>query len=1002
MKKTWLPEELVENWTLLPDELSLLTQKNQENRLGFAILLKFFQIYARFPLNQHEISQDVVDYIAKLLDISPEKYSYYDWQGRSIKYHRAQIREFFGFRKTKVSDAKELNNWLVEQALIYELKFEQLKLAAVARLREKKLEPPTYFRLERIIRSALRNFESKFFNEITLQLSSQSKEQIDILLSDKASSQELNDANQSNKTQAENTTEGEEINTDPEILTWAELKTDPGRTGVESFQKEVAKLKIFRELELPADLFKKIPNKVLQIYKSRVAVEHPRDLRRHPDNVRYSLFAAFCWLRSQEVTDNLVELIIQIVHRINAKAEKRVDKELITDFKRVYGKNNLLYEIASASLDKPDGKVKDVIFPVVGEATLKNLVKEYKSTGNAYRERVYTVMRSSYAGYYRRILPLILNQLEFRSNNEVHRPVIQALHLLNKYADKKQNYYDAGEDIPIEGVLRSGWQEIILENNPDGEIKVNRINYELSVLQALREKLRCKEIWVVGANRYRNPEEDLPADFDAQRLDYFHALKQPSDVEVFIADLQQQMDEALTLLDKGIPKNKFVKIRKKGKGRISVSPLIPQNEPVNLARLKTEIKRRWNMTSLLDILKETDLRVNFKEHFKSVSTREVLTGNTLQKRLLLCLYGLGTNTGLKRLSDEIKGDNYQELLHVKRHFIHKDQLRNAIGCVANAIFNARISAIWGEGSTACASDSKKFGAWDQNLMTEWHIRYGGRGVMIYWHVEKNSVCIYSQLKTCSSSEVAAMIEGLLRHCTDMKVEKNYVDSHGQNEVAFAFCHLLGFQLMPRLKRINVQKLYRPLTGNNDAYPNLQPILTRAINWDLIRQQYDQMVKYATALRLGMAETEAILRRFKSGNLLHPTYQALAELGKAVKTIFLCKYLHSVELRQEINSGLNVVENWNSANSFIFYGKSGEIATNRLSDQELAVLSLHLLQISLVYVNTLMIQEVLSQPKWMKLMKKEDLRALSPLIWGHVNPYGTFRLDLNERLPIEAG
>jgi TnpA family transposase len=47
-----------------------------------------------------------------------------------------------------------------------------------------------------------------------------------------------------------------------------------------------------------------------------------------------------------------------------------------------------------------------------------------------------------------------------------------------------------------------------------------------------------------------------------------------------------------------------------------------------------------------------------------------------------------------------------------------------------------------------------------------------------------------------------MIEGLLRHCTDMKVEKNYVDTHGQSEVAFAFCHLLGFQLLPRLKRIH--------------------------------------------------------------------------------------------------------------------------------------------------------------------------------------------------------
>ncbi|MBW4513106.1 MAG: transposase, partial [Scytonematopsis contorta HA4267-MV1] len=177
--------------------------------------------------------------------------------------------------------------------------------------------------------------------------------------------------------------------------------------------------------------------------------------------------------------------------------------------------------------------------------------------------------------------------------------------------------------------------------------------------------------------------------------------------------------------------------------------------------------------------------------------------------------------------------------------------------------------------------------------------------------------------------------------------------------------------------------------------------TRAINWDLIRQQYDQMIKYATALRLGVAETEAILKRFTKGNLLHPTHQALMELGKAVKTIFLCKYLHSVELRQEINAGLNVVENWNGANGFIFYGKGGEIATNSLSDQEFGVLSLHLLQISLVYINTLIIQQVLAEPQWMKLMKEEDLRALSPLIWNHVNPYGTFKLDLNERLPIET-
>jgi len=401
-------------------------------------------------------------------------------------------------------------------------------------------------------------------------------------------------------------------------------------------------------------------------------------------------------------------------------------------------------------------------------------------------------------------------------------------------------------------------------------------------------------------------------------------------------------------------------------------------------------------------LKEADLRVGFTEKFKTVAVREALGRDTLQKRLILSLYGLGTNTGLKRVSAGEHGESYKDLLYVRRKFIHKDNLRNAISEVVNAIFRVWMQEIWGDATTSCASDSKKFGAWDQNLMTEWHIRYRGRGVMIYWHVEKNSTCIYSQLKSCSSSEVAAMMEGLLPHCTEMKVEKNYVDSHGQSEVAFAFCYLLGYQLMPRLKAIHSQKLYRPEPGMTDAYPNLQPVLTRPINWELIRQQYDQMMKYATALRLGTAETEAILKRFTRNNLKHPTYQALGELGKAVKTIFLCDYLHSEELRREINEGLNVVENWNSANSFIFYGKDGEISTNRLEDQEMAVLSLHLLQNCLVYINTIMLQSVLSDRKWYDMMTPEDLRALTPLIYTHVNPYGTFRLNMNERLPLEEG
>ena len=101
--------------------------------------------------------------------------------------------------------------------------------------------------------------------------------------------------------------------------------------------------------------------------------------------------------------------------------------------------------------------------------------------------------------------------------------------------------------------------------------------------------------------------------------------------------------------------------------------------------------------------------------------------------------------------------------------------------------------------------------------------------MIYRHVERKNVCVYSQLKSCSSSEVAAMIEGLLRHCTDAEIESDYVDTHGASVVGFAFTEPLDFRLLPRLKNIGGIRPYRP----DDApagRPALGASLTRPIRW----------------------------------------------------------------------------------------------------------------------------------------------------------------------------
>ncbi len=135
------------------------------------------------------------------------------------------------------------------------------------------------------------------------------------------------------------------------------------------------------------------------------------------------------------------------------------------------------------------------------------------------------------------------------------------------------------------------------------------------------------------------------------------------------------------------------------------------------------------------------------------------------------------------------------------------------------------------------------------------------------------------------------------------------------------------------------------------------------------------------------------------NVQHPTYKALAELGKGVKTAFLCAIYTPKHYAGEINEGLNVIEQWNGANDFVFFAKRGDLASNRHEDHEVSMLSLHLLQNCLVFINTLMLQQVLKRPHWTKRLTAIDLRAITPLIWEHVNPYGRFELDMETRLAL---
>jgi TnpA family transposase len=788
-----------------------------------------------------------------------------------------------------------------------------------------------------------------------------------------------------------------EADEDPSLLRW--LKSSTGDISLSTMHDEVDKLETIRSFALPAKLLGEVAPKVVAEWRNQAMIESPSHMRRHPEPLRAAMLAALLVNRQQEITDQLVRLLVGAVRRIGLRAEKKVAREMVNQFTRVASKESLLLKVADAALRRPDDTVRQVVYPVMGEDNLQNLAKEYASSRTVIQQRWQASYQQAYSRHYRQGLIRLLQVLEFRCENS-HQPVLEALAVVRRHAAETASpYYPDGETVPWHRGLSGLWEQLVLRTAQGGRKRVVRSLYELRTLDALCDQLNCKGVWVVGAEEFRNPDEDLQPDFAERRTEHYAALAKPLDATEFIAAIRAEHEAELGAFEDALPSLDFLEIAPRGKdGAIKLTPLDAVAEPQNLTLLKQVIVQRWGMVPLIDTLKEAVLRSNCRSTLASLTGKDAVDEDFLY-RLLLCLYAYGTNTGVRAVANAgAHGHSEKQLYYVAHRYLTPELVQALAIDIANATFRVRQRVIWGGGSTAVASDSTHFGAWDQNVFTEWHSRYRSRGVLIYWHVERKSVVIHSQLIHCTASEVAAMIDGAMHHGSDMDVRSNYVDTHGQSLIGFGLTRLLGFDLLPRIKRINHLRLYPPTRGWIARYPGLAPaMVNRAIDWDLIAREYDHMIKYAISIKNKTASTAAIMRRFHSANAMNDTFQAMQELGRVQRTIFACRYLRDRELQREINSGLNVAESWNYGNSVIFYGKGGDIPGNKRDQQELSVLCLRALQASIGYLNTLMIQDVLGEG--LVALTAEDERGLNPLFWSNISPYGEVKLDMRRRITL---
>ena len=517
--------------------------------------------------------------MAKQLGLLWDHTDGYRWAGGTRDYHLAQIRSFTGWRFATAADKQELEERLRSEEAAVAVTSERLLAAACRRLRELRIEVPVEPELQRLVNAALNGYFQDLYERVASLMSVEVRRRIDELL--------IVPANESGPT-------------------FELLKTDTANAGIENLGKEITRLRLLRSVGLPVDLFATMPIKVLQLLKRRAWNEKASEMREHPEVIRYALLACFLHMRTMEVLDDIVHMAIDIVHRVDVRSDHQLNRELIANLKHVDGKMQILSRIAEAVVTKPDGIIREVLFPAVKEETFHQLVEEFHHSGPQYRLIKQTLMRNKFVRHYRRMLPMLLENISFRSENRF-QPVIEALAAIRRNVNKKgRNHRYFEEKVPIEGVVSPGWAFKVFEE-VEGKTKVNRHYYELCVLQKLQRALKCKEVWVDGSHGFRNPNEDLPRDWQEEdrRVAHYQRLGQPLDAAAFVDSLKKRMTAALSEFDRKILTLPHVRIyfpnKKSDRGLFWVARLGPQQEPKNLGVIKDRIGDEYGMLDLLDI-----------------------------------------------------------------------------------------------------------------------------------------------------------------------------------------------------------------------------------------------------------------------------------------------------------------------------------------------------------------------------------------------------------------
>ncbi len=959
--RTLTLKDLQASFTPRPDETewALRYARRPQGRLALLVLLKCFQYLRYFPALE-AIPPEVVEHVSATLGVTPEQTIQYAGSQTALYRHHKAIRDLLGVQPYTDAHTRKLAIRIAQEAAaVVETRVDIINIVVEDLVRQG-YELPVFRTLDDIAEQAHAFAQAELHVRIAQRLSAQQRKWLDQLI---------------------------EAELPARRTLYNQLKRSAKKASRKHLGLLLDQLRWLESLPDSDALLADVPATKLKHMAEMAAVLDAGDMKDLWPAKRHALILALIRQMSIRARDDLAEMFIRRLGAIHKSArdelqviqarQRETSEELVATLEQVL-------EILAENLDDAatGQRVRELLAP---HGSLDKLRADCEAirvwSGGNHLPLTWKPFSSWRAAMFR-----MAEVLDFEAATQ-DRSLLKALQVLMDNENRKAEWITDEVDMSF---ASERWRKLVRRSHALGN-PTNRRYLEVCVFSHLSNDLRSGDVCIAGSESFADYRKQLLSWEECQtRLpDYCDRMSLPANAAGFVDGLKKLLTDTAGEVDKEFPQHAGDVVIGSS-GEPTLRRTTAREIPASAIALQAAIENRTSARNLLDILANIEHWTGFTRNFGPQSGDDPKLRNA-RERYLLTVFAMGCNLGPTQAARHLSnGVTPHQLSYANQRHMGLEQLDNACRDLTELYLRLELPKLWGDGKKV-AADGTQYDFYEQNLLVGMHFRYRKMGAVAYRHVADNYIAVFRHFMPPGVLEAVYVIEGLTKAALSVQADTVYSDTHGQSETVFAFTHLLGIQLMPRIRNWKDLHFYRPEKGTK--YRHIDRLFTEVVDWKLIRDHWQDLMQVAISIQAGRIASPMLLRKLSHEGRHNRLFAAARELGRVLRTVYLLRWISSKEMRQEVSATTNKIESYHAFTKWLDFG--GDVITeNDPNEQQKRVRYIDLVASAVILQNTVDMMRVLQELYAAgEPISVTDVEYLSPYMTYGVKRFGNYHLDL---------